>query len=177
MVTIKIKEEKLLVPKGTTPLSLLPDNVKKNYFICLVNGRVRELTYPLTFDAEIEYLNLSNSEAGKVYEASLRYVIAMAFKNLYPTASILFNYNVSRSILCTSTNSNLTIDVQVVNNVRSEVERLINADLPIKRVTVSLDEAKKMAQKLISEAKEELKIFKKTDDLCDLADFIVKRQS
>ncbi len=40
-----------------------------------------------------------------------------------------------------------------------------------------LDEAKKMAQKLISEAKEELKIFKKTDDLCDLADFIVKRQS
>ena len=143
MVTIKIKEEKLFVPKGTTPLSLLPDNVKKNYFICLVNGRVRELTYPLTFDAEIEYLNLSNSEAGKVYEASLRYVIAMAFKNLYPTASILFNYNVSRSILCTSTNSNLTIDVQVVNNVRSEVERLINADLPIKRVTVSLDEAKK----------------------------------
>ena len=116
MVTIKIKEDKLLVPKGTTPLSLLPENVKKNYFICLVNGRVRELTYPLAFDAEVEYLDLCNSEAGKVYEASLRYVIAMAFKNLYPKASIRFNYNVSRSILCTSANSDFIIDVQVVNN-------------------------------------------------------------
>lgn len=146
MVTIKIKNENLSVPKGTTPLSLLADDVKKDYFICLVNGRVRELTYPLMFDAEVEYLNLSNSEVGKVYEASLRYVIAMAFKNLYPNASIRFNYNVSRSILCTIANSNLTIDVQVVNNVRAEVERLINADLPIKRITVSLDEAKKIYQ-------------------------------
>ena len=110
MVTIKIKDEIKSVPKGTTPLSLLPDDVKKNYFICLVNGRVRELTYPLMFNAEVEYLNLSNSEAGKVYEASLRYVIAMAFKNIYPHASIRFSYNVSRSILCTSTNNSLIIE-------------------------------------------------------------------
>ncbi len=146
MVTIKINNQINTVPKGTTPLSLLPDNVKKNYIICLVNGRVRELTYPLMFDAEVEYLDLGNSEAGKVYEASLRYVIAMAFKNLYPNASIRFNYNVSRSILCTSANSDFIIDVKVVNNVRSEVERLIKADLEIKRVTVSIDDAKKIYQ-------------------------------
>ncbi len=146
MVTIKINNQINTVPKGTTPLSLLPDNVKKNYIICLVNGRVRELTYPLMFDAEVEYLDLCNSEAGKVYEASLRYVIAMAFKNLYPNASIRFNYNVSRSILCTSANSDFIIDVQVVNNIRSEVERLIKADLEIKRVTVSIDDAKKIYQ-------------------------------
>lgn len=146
MVTIKIKEEKLLVPKGTNPLSLLPENEKKNYFICLVNGRVRELTYPLMFDAEVEYLNLCNSEAGKVYEASLRYVIAKAFYNLYPDVSIRFNYNVSRSILCTTTNSNFFIDVKVVNNLKNEIQRIINEDLPIERITVSLDEARKIYQ-------------------------------
>ena len=70
----------------------------------------------------------------------------MAFKNLYPNASIRFNYNVSRSILCTSANSDFIIDVKVVNNIRSEVERLIKADLEIKRVTVSIDDAKKIYQ-------------------------------
>lgn len=146
MVTIKINNQTTIVPKGTTPLSLLPDSIKKNYFICLVNGRVRELTYPLMFNAEVEYLDLSNSEAGKVYEASLRYVISKAFYNLYPATSIRFNYNVSRSILCTTTNNDFIIDVRVVNNIRDEVKRLIELDLPIQRVTVSLDEAKKIYQ-------------------------------
>lgn len=146
MVTIKMKNQTIEVPKGTTPLSLLPDNEKKNYFICLVNGRVRELTYPLSFNAEVEYLNLSNSEAGKVYEASLRYVIAKAFNNLYPEVSIRFNYNVSRSILCTTTSDNFVLDVKVVNSIKEEVKRIVELDLPIERVTVSLDEAKQIYQ-------------------------------
>ncbi len=148
MVTITIKNQKFSVSKGTTPLSLLPDDIQKNYFICLVNGRVRELTYPLTFNAEVEYLDLRNSEAGKVYEASLRYVISKAFFNLYPTTSIRFSYNVSRSILCLTTNKDFIIDVPVVKAIHSEVQRIIASDLPIERVTVSLDEAKKIYQDL-----------------------------
>ncbi|MBQ8292175.1 MAG: nucleoside kinase [Bacilli bacterium] len=147
MVTIKIKNQTISVPKGTTALSLLPDSNKKDYIICLVNGRVRELTFKLTFDAEVEYLTLNNSEAGKVYEASLRFVIAKAFKNLYPDASIKFNYNVSRSILCTSTTNDFVIDYQVSKKINEEVKRLVDLDLPIERFTVSVEEAKNIYQK------------------------------
>ncbi len=144
MLEIKINNKILNVEKGTTPLSLLSDTDLKKYIVCLVNGRVRELTYPLSFDAEVEYVGLDKSEAGKVYEATLRYVIAMAFYNLYPEVSIRFNYNVSRSILCIA--KNFTIDVKVVKAIQEEVKRLIELDLPIERVTVSLDEAKKIYQ-------------------------------
>ncbi len=40
-----------------------------------------------------------------------------------------------------------------------------------------LDKAKMIAQKLIVEAKEELKIFEASKDLCDLADFIIERKN
>ena len=51
MITIKWNNQDLSIPVGTTPLSLLPDEDKKKYYVCLVNGRVRELTYPLTKNA------------------------------------------------------------------------------------------------------------------------------
>ncbi len=147
MLKIKINNEILSIEKGTTPLSLLADNDKKKYIVCLVNGRVRELTYPLSFDAEVEYVGLDKSEAGKVYEATLRYVIAKAFYNLYPEVSIKYNYNVSRSILCVSKTNSFVIDVKVVKAIQAEVERLIKLDLPIERVTVSIDEAKELYQR------------------------------
>ncbi len=146
MVTIKLNNQSISVPKGTQAVSLLPSSNTKDYIICLVNGRVRELTFKLMSDAEVEFLSLNNSESGKVYEASLRYVIAMAFKNIYPSASIRFNYNVSRSILCTSTTKDFIIDYEVSKKINAEVSRLISLDLPIERFTTSILDAKEIYQ-------------------------------
>ena len=72
MITIKLKNETRLVPKGSTLLSLLPDEQKKKF--CGFGQRPgRELSFKISFD-EVEFLDLTHSEAGKAYEASLRYV-------------------------------------------------------------------------------------------------------
>ena len=97
MIKIKINNRIQEVKKGTTPLDLLKPEDKKKYFLCNVNNRLRELTYPLESDATIEYLKLDHSEAGKAYEASLRYVIAMAITYILRYIYVL-NYNISRSI-------------------------------------------------------------------------------
>ena len=41
MIKIKINEQIKNVAKGTTPLELLDESAKKNYYTCLVNKRVR----------------------------------------------------------------------------------------------------------------------------------------
>ena len=147
MITIKWNNQDLSIPVGTTPLSLLPDEDKKKYYVCLVNGRVRELTYPLTKNATLEFLDLTSSEAGKVYEASLRYVIALAFYNCYPKAKIRLSYNVSRSMFCESISNDFIIDLKVVNAIKQEVARIINEDIPFERTTVSKQEAADIYEK------------------------------
>ena len=144
MIKIKLNEKTLEVKKGTLLLELLEEDVRKNYYTCLVNGRLRELTYPLNQNAEIEFLDIENTESMKTYEATLRYMIAKAFHDLYPNVIVRFNYNVSRSIFIKSETPGFIIDLHVANNIKEYINTLVSKDLPIERVTVDLDKAKKI---------------------------------
>lgn len=96
--TIKINAKEIRLEKKTELLDLLSEEDKKKYYCAKVNNRVRELTYEVYYDATIEFLTLSDHEAMKIYEASLRYVFAMAFARAYPNTKIRFSYDVSRCI-------------------------------------------------------------------------------
>ena len=63
-----------------------------------VNHYVRELTYTIDKDCEIIPLTCKDRDAKPIYEASLRYLVAMAMHNIHPELQIRFAYNVSRSI-------------------------------------------------------------------------------
>jgi len=112
-----------------------------SYPVARVNNRLRELSYLFSYDATVEFLTLSSVEAMAVYEASLRYLIAMAFKNIYPQYKIKFKYSISRSIFCYITNDeNVNIE-DILLHVEAEMLRLIKADIPFERVTYSKEDA------------------------------------
>ena len=94
----------------------------------------------------IKLLNLSNAEAGKAYEASLRYIVAMAFFRVYPDVKIRFSYNISRSISCHALTKNFNMS-RAVDKIFDEVRRIIEADLPIERVSVTIEEATEIYKK------------------------------
>ena len=144
MIRIKLNETTQEIKKGTRLLDLLDPSVQKNYYTCKVNGRLRELTYPLNKNAEIEFLGIENTESMKTYEATLRYMVAKAFHELYPNIIVRFNYNVSRSIFVKSETPNFIIDMNVSNNIKKYIQKLVEEDLPIERVTVDLDEAERI---------------------------------
>ena len=84
--------------KNTT-LEKIKEDLGITAYAATVNNRLRELTYKLTFDAEIRFLDLTDKDAMRIYEQTLRYVILMAVKELNPKLSLKFNYSISRSIL------------------------------------------------------------------------------
>ena len=121
-------------------LDLLPlDN--KEYICARVNNRVRELNYEVYYDANIEFLTVEDSDATKIYEASLRYLIAMVFHRLYPEINIRFCYNVSRSVFIQFINKKVKVDQKMVNALTNEANKLIAEDLPFKRFVVTKEEA------------------------------------
>ncbi|MDI6451995.1 nucleoside kinase [Peloplasma aerotolerans] len=129
------------------PLSLkdvAKDLKEKDMLAATVNGRLRELSYIPTKDSHVEFLKFNHSDAIRIYESTLRYVIAMALRNLYPKVKIKFNYSISRSILAVLDGLDEILNAQIVLEIDQEVKRLIEQDLTITRKRVSIGEAIKI---------------------------------
>lgn len=149
MIHVVFNNQNLSVESGTRVYDLIPEKDRKNLIVCQVGAQVKELKYSLSEKNEgmqIQLLGLDNIEAGKAYEATLRYIIAMAFYNLYPDVKIKFAYNVSRSLFCQTNTKNFNMS-RAIESIKNEVKRLIDQDLPIERITVTIDEAKEIYTK------------------------------
>lgn len=149
MVDITLYNEKMHVPEGTRVIDLLNEEDKKKYIVCHVGAQIKELRYRLSDKndgMEIIPEGLDNIEAGKAYEATLRYIISMAFRNLYPDVKIFFTYNVSRSVFCQALTPGFNM-YRAADSIKNEVARIISADYPIERVTVSKEEAEEIYRK------------------------------
>ena len=146
MFTIKTNNESTHYKQEIRVRDLVLDP-KKTYPIALVNNRMRELSYKFAYDANVEFLSLDHPETVHIYEASLRYLIAMAFKNIYPKYKIKFKYSVSRSIFCYIVNEPEPKIEEVLFNIDKELQNLIKLDIPFIRKTRSIDEAKEFYTK------------------------------
>lgn len=147
MFTVKIGEQTLTLEQKTPILELIPIENHKKYIAAKVNNRLRELNYEVYYDCEIELLDLTNSDAVKVYETSLRYLLAMAFRRVYPQYSVRFSYNVSRSIFIQFLNFSGSIDNSIIQNLKKEIESLVEKDISFNRVTMSKEEALEIYKK------------------------------
>ena len=120
----------------------------KDYSViaCKVNNRIRELSFELHHDSEVEFLHLDDYEAVKIYEASLRYVFAMACARLYPNINIKFNYHISRSTYCSIVSGDKTFTLQMYKAIEEEMKKIIEQDIPLTRTVVTNEEAAKIYQ-------------------------------
>ena len=113
----------------------------KDYVCAYVNHRVRELTYMLDKDSEIVPLTCKDSDAMRIYEASLRFLVAMAMHNIHPNYNIRFAYNVSRSIFLQILNQGTSASGIMIKELIEEMNKLVKQDIPLVRQIVSKEEA------------------------------------
>lgn len=127
-------------------LDLLSEEERKNKdIICAkVNNRIRELTYEIYYDANVEFLDLSSREAMKMYEASLRYLISMAFARVYPKLQIRLSYNISRCISVHLINTEVRATMAMYKKINDEMKAIVKADYPLKRLVVPNAEAERI---------------------------------
>lgn len=139
---ITINNQTLDVAPNIRVMDLIEGD-KYQYQAARVNNRIRELNYKIPDDAEVELLTLKDRESTTIYQSTLRYLIIMAIKRLYPTARVIFNYSISRAIFATIPNFNGPFRQPDLDNIQAELDKIIAADIPIVRSSVSKEEAKK----------------------------------
>ncbi len=137
-IKVKVGNKTKTFEKDVILYSLLKkSDPERKYKAAKVNGSIRELTYIVTQDADVEFLDLTDATACKMYEATLRYVVAMAFARTYPDLKIRFAYNVSRCISIHLLNPGSVASNAMLLKVRHEIDNIISADIPIVRNVVS----------------------------------------
>ena len=141
--TIKYNGKVTEHSKKVSLLSLVGSE-NKDLVCAKVNNRIRELTYEVYYDAEIEFLTVKDQDAIRTYETSLRYLVAMAFERVYPQIEIRLCYNVSRSIFVQILTEGVHADTKMVEAIRVEMEKLIQRDIPFNRTIVTNEEASKL---------------------------------
>ena len=111
-------------------------------FVCAyVNKRVRELTYVIDKDSVIVPLTTKDRDAKPLYEASLRFLVAMAMHNIRPELEIRFSYNISRSIFMQILTPGIQSSSSLVRDLEKEMKRIVEADYPLIRTIVNKEEA------------------------------------
>ena len=124
------------------PIKVLDVVGNDHEIVCAyVNHRVRELTYTIDKDSEVIPLTCKDNDAMRIYEASLRFLVAMAMHNIHPHYEIRFAYNVSRSIFLQILNPGTSASGVMIKELIAEMNRLVEADIPLVRQIVSKEEA------------------------------------
>ncbi|HKM30029.1 MAG TPA: nucleoside kinase [Bacilli bacterium] len=140
MYTVKYNNKEYQFEDKIT-LKELSKKLNVETYVATVNNRLRELNFYINFSCTVDFLDLTNFDAVRVYETSLRYLIIMALENLYPHIKAEFNQCVSRSISCNVTGLADQVDAKFLVALEKEMDRLVAADYPIVRKTIPKAEA------------------------------------
>ncbi len=140
-MVIKLNNQEYSFAEPIRIHDLLPIEKRKQYQAAKVNNRIRELDYIIKDDAIVEFLDLTDADACRIYQSTLRYLIVMAAKRVFPKCRIIFNYSISRSIFASVSNINRAFTMSDLKRIEEELEGIIKADLPIVRKTITKEEA------------------------------------
>lgn len=135
------------VKKGTKIIELFSEEIKKNGEIiaCKFNNEVKSLNYKIVSSGNIELIDIKDKDGMRIYQRGLIYIIAKAFRDIYPNALITVNYQLYHSMLCEI--DNLKITEEMIKKVNKRVKEIIEKDLPIERKTMTKEEAKNFFEK------------------------------
>ena len=107
----------------------------------IVNGDLRELTYPIELESRVEPVTISSPDGARIYRRSLTFLLEMAFADLFPDATLFIDHSVaSGGYYCQVTGRSPLSEAEIAA-LKSHMQELVKADLPFERKEVPLQEA------------------------------------
>lgn len=133
------------LPKTTKKVvDMFGDSIRispKHIIACKLNNVVKSLDYEIQEGDTVELIDLTDNDGIRVYIRGALYIMGMAFNKLYPDYKITVNFQLANSMFCEIKNNPVTDEI--IANVKAEMQRIIEEDLPIKKMIYTKEEAKK----------------------------------
>lgn len=131
-------------PVGATVETFLKaafPNPKVPLIAALVNGQLRELTYALRRDCDVEPIDLSHSDGVRIYRRSLSFLMMAAARRVLPGAEIFVDHSLPFGGYFCEVRNRDSLTPDELDALSAEMQRMVTADIPIARTSIPLEEA------------------------------------
>ena len=120
-------------PEGTTVRNCLKalDAFPRGTLAALSGGIVIELNDPLRRDCALTPLTLEHEEGRRIYERSLRFVMLLALRHLYPYQQVRIEYSVGYGVFVRL--PGVELHRQDIVRIENEMHRIVDLDLVFTR--------------------------------------------
>ena len=122
-------------------LKALPESEYQLITGAVVNGELRELTYPIDMDARVRPLTMSETDGARIYRRSVTFLLEAAFEDLFPEAALTVDHSVSSGGYFCEVLNRKPLDKAELKRLEDHMRQMVTQDLPFERTIVPLSEA------------------------------------
>ncbi|MBI5053356.1 MAG: nucleoside kinase, partial [Chloroflexi bacterium] len=112
----------------------------------LLDGRLRELTYPLKRDADLTPITMSSEDGMRIYRRSLTFLLVAAAADLFPDADVFIDHSTSSGGYFCQVRGRENLNEQELKRVADHMSEMVEQDLSITKEIIPLTEAVKVFQ-------------------------------
>lgn len=144
-IEIYLTDNRVLQAKRNTTLEdifqILPEWKNPPIVGAIVNGQLRELTYPVKMDAEVKLLNMSDVDGARIYRRSLTFLLEAAFQDIFPEAKVTIDHAVASGGFYCQVDGMDDFSEDKVIRLEDHMRQIVKADRKFERKEVPLSEA------------------------------------
>ncbi len=124
-----------------TLLQVLPEWDNPPIMGAVVNGELRELTYPIEIDSRIRLVTMADDDGARIYRRSITFLLEAAFEELFPQVSMTLDHSVSAGGYYCQVAEGDSISQDDLKALKNRMRTLVENDLCFDRTNVPLSEA------------------------------------
>lgn len=122
-------------------LRILADTESLPIVGAIVNGQLRELTYPVQMDAMVRPINMGDKDGVRIYRRSLTFLLSVAFQQLYPEGVLTIDHAVASGGYYCQVEGLKKFTLKDVEKLEKHMRSLVSKNLRFERKEVLLSEA------------------------------------
>jgi uridine kinase len=124
-----------------TLLQALPEWDNPPIMGAVVNGELRELTYPIEIDSRIRLVTMADDDGARIYRRSITFLLEAAFEDLFPDAHMTLDHSVSAGGYFCQVSGRGSITQAELEVLKIRMKKIVEENLPFERMMVPLEEA------------------------------------
>ena len=131
----------IVVPYGTKAIDAIKmvEDDTDDILAVVVNNEVKFQEFELKRDSQIGFVKIDSDDGYRVYSKSLKFILYMALTELYGNKKVDFLSTINRNQYFVVNDLDLTEDV--IAKLKEKMVEIIDADYPITKEAMSVDEA------------------------------------
>ena len=143
---IIFENQEYQIEQGVTIKEAFDKQIDANEIIAArYNNWIASLNQPIIEEGQISFIKRQEKDGRIIYIRGLLYLMSKTIDELYPECHLTINYQLSNSMFCQTENIELT--EEMIANVKRKMQEAIDKDLPIRRIEMTKEEAKKFYAK------------------------------